>query len=227
MPNSKVLIIDDEVLFNEKLTDLLKANGFEVEQSYDSENGLIKAEGSHYQLIIIATLLPPLDGFFVLEKLRKQSDTPVVMLCHSHCDKKRLIGYQKGADDFLVKSLSLEEMLVRIQTLIRRTLGNPFTQSEIVESNGLMLQKRGQLVVYAGQKIILTPIQFRLLWTLVESSKKVLSKPYLYQTVLDRAFKPYDRTLDMHLSRIRKKLVGIGMSASCLKTVHGKGYRFF
>ena len=221
-----MLIIDDELVFNQKLTDLLRANDFDVDQSYESEKGLLKAVGTHYQLVIIATLLS-LDGVFVLEKLRKQSDVPVIMFCHGDCEKQRIEGYKKGADDFLLKSLSLEEILLRIQTLMRRTVGKPFARSESVESNGLILQKRGQLVIYEGQNIILTPLQFRLLWTLVENNKQVLSKSYLYQIVLDRTFKPYDRTLDMHLSRIRKKLLAIGMSAGCLKTVHGKGYRFF
>jgi two-component system response regulator PfeR len=226
VPNTKVLIIDDDVTFNNKLIDALQENGFDVELSRDSDEGLLKAVSLSYQLIIVATLLPKIDGFSVLEKLRKQSDTPVIMLCNKDCEQLRLEGYRKGADDYLFKSFSLTEIVVRIHTLLRRTLSTPFAQSEMVESNGLMLQKRGQRVVYNAQNIALTPIQFRLLWTLVDSSKQVLSKPYLYQVVLDRSFKPYDRTLDMHLSRIRKKLVDIGMSEGCLKTVHGKGYRF-
>ncbi|WP_193755577.1 response regulator transcription factor [Psychromonas sp. psych-6C06] len=226
MSNSKVLIIDDDAKFSEKLSAVLQDNGFDVEQSYSSEEGLIEAKMSHFQLIMVATILPALDGFFVLEKLRKQSDIPVIMLCNRDCEQLRLEGYRKGADDYLVKSFSFTEIMVRIQTLLRRTLGVPFSQSEKLECNGLMLQKREQLVCYDNKNIILTPIEFRLLWTLVDSRKQVLSKPYLYQIVLDRPFKPFDRTLDMHLSRIRKKLVEIGMNGDCLRTIHGKGYRF-
>ncbi|WP_315980749.1 response regulator transcription factor [Aliamphritea spongicola] len=119
-------------------------------------------------------------------------------------------------------------MKLRIDALLRRSRWQreaPAKSSQL-ELDGLLLKRQKQQASFAGEPVELTSIQFRLLWTLAENRHEVLSKPYLYQTVLERAFSRYDRSLDMHLSRVRRKLVDVGMPAERLSTVHGKGYVF-
>ena len=168
------------------------------------------------------------DGFSVLNNLRKTRDTPVVMLTACGAEEDRIKGFSKGADDYLPKPFNFTELGLRIDALLRRTKqlrDAPMGSNEI--TNGLLkLNKTTQLTVYDQQALSMTPIQFKLLWVLASHHNETLSKPYLYQLVLEREFSAYDRSLDMHLSRVRRKLISAGMAADRLQTVHGLGYLF-
>ena len=126
------------------------------------------------------------------------------------------------------KPFNFTEMMLRIEALLRRSKASlsPPQSSAVLQVDQLLLNRVQQRVNFNEQQVELTPIQFKLLWVLVENQQEVLSKAFLYQSVLDRPFSRYDRSLDMHLSRVRKKLVDAGMLADRLATVHGKGYRF-
>ncbi|WP_133468524.1 response regulator transcription factor [Paraglaciecola marina] len=228
MGRAHILIVEDDQVLNDQLADLLRSKGFLINQCHDGQQGLLSAVKHKFDLILLDVLLPSLNGFSVLNTLRKTNQTPVMMLTACGAEQERIEGYSKGADDYLPKPFNLMELMLRIDVLLRRTgisTALPFTKNTL-SANGLILDKITQQISYHEQSITLTPIQFRLLFTLVENQAEVLSKAYLYQTVLERSFSRYDRTLDMHLSRVRKKLIQAGMSAECLATVHGKGYVF-
>lgn len=228
MPVARILIIEDDAVFSNQIASLLHDKGFAIKQCYDGEQGLLAAVAGSFDLILLDVLLPSLNGFSVLNQLRQMKETPVMMLTACGAEQERIEGYKKGADDYLPKPCNFTELLLRIEALLRRSLnrrGKTGLQQDLTLGD-LTLHRSRQQTCYAGKDVILTPIQFRLLWVLAENAGEVLSKPYLYQVVLERAFSRYDRSLDMHLSRVRKKLMEEGMAAERLATIHGKGYRF-
>ena len=222
----RVLIIEDDVTLSDQVAELLQGQGFCITQCHDGEQGLLTALREKFDLILLDVLLPSMGGFTVLNQLRQIQQTPVMMLTACGAEAERIKGYSQGADDYLPKPFNFTELQLRIQALLRRTRGAEQHQLEVLEAGGLRLNRRNQQVEYHGKAISLTPIPFRLLWLLVENRGETLTKPYLYQAVLERRFNRYDRSLDMHLSRVRRKLEEAGMRAESLSTVHGKGYRF-
>jgi two-component system response regulator PfeR len=224
----KVLVVEDDQSLNQQLSELLTARGFSVAQAFDGEIGLTQALDEKFDLILLDVLLPKLDGFSLLKRLRSHRTTPVIMVTACGAEEERIQGFSKGADDYLPKPFNVEELMFRIDALLRRTMKN---QDNSHKSSKLVidlfsLDRSNLNVLYDDEAITFTTIEFNLLWTLLENQGEVLSKPYLYQAVLERDFSAYDRSLDMHLSRIRRKLTESGMFADRLKTVHGKGYCF-
>jgi len=223
----RILIIEDDFALNQQVSELLQSKGYATEQSFDGQSGLLEAISRRYDLVLLDVLLPKLDGFSVLGRLRKQSQTPVMMLTACGAEEERIQGYSKGADDYLPKPFNITELLLRVEAVLRRTRGESGSapQSELLVGS-LLLNRSDQSVKVEQQAVVMTPIEFRLLWTLIEHKGEVLTKPYLYQLVLEKEFSRYDRSLDMHMSRIRKKLEQAGLDNSLLMTVHGKGYCF-
>jgi len=223
---TKVLIIEDDQSLNKQLTEILQDKGFVITQCFDGESGLAQALATKFDLVLLDVLLPKLDGFSVLKRLRSSRSTPVMMLTACGAEEERIKGYSRGADDYLPKPFNIQELMLRIDALLRRTMANQNTafKSPQLSADLLSLNRSDLSVHYDGQSLTFTTIEFNLLWTLLENKGEVLTKPYLYQVVLEREFSRYDRSLDMHLSRVRRKLVDNGMFADRLKTVHGKGY---
>ena len=226
--NAHILIIEDDPHLNSQIAKKLTKKGYSTEQFYCGEKGLTAAVGSLFDLIVLDVLLPNRGGFSVLNILRKTRDTPVVMLSACGAEEDRIKGLSSGADDYLPKPFNLIELELRIDALLRRTKFRSNISTDTTEiNNGLLtLNRARQVVNYNGKIVIMTPLQFMLLWVLVSHQYEVLTKPYLYQIVLEREFSTYDRTLDMHLSRVRRKLNDAGMEKTRLKTVHGLGYTF-
>lgn len=222
----KILIIEDDQSLNKQLSEILESRGLSVQQCFDGEAGLEYALNRKFDLILLDVLLPKLDGFSVLKRLRNHRSTPVIMITACGAEEDRIQGFNKGADDYLPKPFNIEELMLRIDALLRRTMTNQHNNFKSTELNidKFALNRSNLSVAYDAQSLVFTTIEFNLLWTLLENQGEVLSKPYLYQVVLEREFSNYDRSLDMHLSRIRRKLIKGGMFADRLKTVHGKGY---
>lgn len=228
MASARILIIDDDQTLSDQLSHLLHNKGFSINQCHDGEKGLQTALSKSFDLILLDVLLPTLNGFSLLTRLRQSRQTPVMMLTACGAEAERIEGYSQGADDYLPKPFNFQELLVRIDALLRRTRGfnTCTTQSTRLIADQLQLDKTTRQATYGEHSLALTPLQFRLLWVLVENRHEILSKPYLYQTVMEKAYSRYDRGLDMHLSRVRRKLVEAGMAPERLTTVHGQGYRF-
>ena len=228
MDATKILIIEDDITLNKQIAALLKDRGFDVHQCHDGNQGLVTALRERFDLILLDVLLPNLNGFSLLSQLRKRKQTPVIMVTACGAEQERIKGYSNGADDYMPKPFSFVEMMLRIEALLRRSLNvksNEVTRNSIVVDE-IILDRRNLKANFAGKALDLTSTQFKLLWVLLENQNEVLSKPLLYQTVLERSFSRYDRSLDMHMSRVRKKLIEAGMSPTRLATQHGKGYLF-
>lgn len=224
----RILVIEDDRTLNGQITGLLETQGYQASACFEGEGGLMSALGQRYDLILLDVLLPRLDGFEVLKRLRKTHQTPVMMLTACGAEEERIRGYRGGADDYVPKPFSFTELVLRIEALLRRTRGatDHRADPDDLVMGELAMNRSAMSVAFRGCPLVLTQIQFRLLWILARHQGEVLSKPYLYQVVLEREFSRYDRSLDMHLSRVRRKLVDMGMAPDRLQTVHGKGYCF-
>lgn len=223
-----ILIVEDDSTLNHQLAGLLQSHRYLVSQQYDGESALLQAVERRFDLVLMDVKLPGINGFEVLARLRDFTQLPVIMLTACGAEEERVRGFRCGADDYVAKPFGFTELVLRIEALLRRTLHRQQFRSEPdrLQWHELCLERRDLRARYASREIALTPLQFRLLWTLLSHSGETMSKPFLYQTVLEREYSRYDRSLDMHLSRIRRKLVDVGMPGDCLRTVHGKGYRW-
>ena len=228
MSAARILIIEDDITLSDQVARLLKEKGFTTTQCLDGQKGLLAALQESFDLILLDILLPSLNGLAVLNQIRKVKHTPVMMITASGAEQERIEGYRKGADDYLPKPFNFTEMMLRIEALLRRSQRDaiPPKQASQLIIDELQLNRIKQDVCFSGQDVELTPIQFKLLWVLLENHHEVMTKAFLYQSVLNRPFSRYDRSLDMHISRVRKKLVEAGMPPERLSTLHGKGYRF-
>lgn len=223
---ARILIVEDDGAPTNVLAELLSRHGHHTVLCHDGPQGLLQAMRARFDLVLLDTLRPSLNDFSALQRLRQRSQVPVILISANNSEAERIQGLQHGADDYLPKPLNITELLLRINSLLRRAQAQPpRTQSQLIHGE-LRLNRRLQQAHYGTTPLTLTALQFRLLWTLAENRGEVLSKPFLYQRVLEKEFCRYDRGLDMHLSRIRRKLVGAGMAADALVTVYGKGYRF-
>ncbi len=225
MQQPNILIVEDDPILNEQLTSLLKAKGFTVEHCYDGEKGLRLATENHYDMVLLDILLPKRDGLSVLGILRNAKQTPVILVSAKGAEEERIRGLSKGADDFISKPFHPDELLLRIDAILRRC--SPKAQppsQQLIALDKLHVDMLSQKVDVDGERLELTPIQFKLLLTLLQNKGEVLSKAFLYQVVLNKNYGAHDRSLDMHLSRVRRKLSEANWNGERLRAVHGKGY---
>ncbi|MCG7534168.1 response regulator transcription factor [Pseudoalteromonas sp. OOF1S-7] len=223
----KILLIEDDSTLSTYLADLLRKAGYHIDQCFDGESGLEVAKTQQHHLILLDKMLPKLDGVTVLQKLRASSQQPVIMVSAKGAEEERILGLSHGADDYVAKPFNATELLLRIERLLRRSHGStaPIMQSEI-SVDGLRLTLHSQLITLHGKPLDFTPIQFKLLWELMSQQNTIVPKSDLYLSVLNKKLGAYDRSLDMHLSRVRRKLNEANWFGERLQTVHGQGYCF-
>lgn len=223
----KALLIEDDSILNNYLADLLTKTGYIVEQCFDGVSGLKLAQTQQHQLILLDKMLPQLDGVSLLKTLRETSQQPVIMISAKGAEEERILGLIHGADDYVAKPFNSQELLLRIEGLLRRSQPkiSPNKATEIT-IDGLTLNAAKQFIKVNGEEVEFTTIQFKLLWELISQQNQIISKADLYQAVLNKKLGVYDRSLDMHLSRVRRKLNEANWLGERLQTVHGKGYCF-
>ena len=220
-----ILVVEDDKILNQQLTDLLLSKGFKVEQCFDGESGLVRAASNQHHLILLDVMLPKRDGFSLLKVLRKSCQTPVIMVTAKGAEQEKIQGFSHGADDYVAKPFSTAELLLRIEAILRRSHNQVVEQPyQEISVDGLNINIKTQQVNFEQKALEFTPIQFKLLWELLLHRGEVLSKAYLYQKVLNKNIGAYDRSIDMHLSRVRKKLNEGNWQGDRLQTCHGKGY---
>ncbi|KPH63507.1 response regulator transcription factor [Pseudoalteromonas neustonica] len=227
MAKIKVLLIEDDNTLSNYLADLLEKSGYLVEQCFDGETGLKLAQSQQHQLILLDKMLPKLDGVSLLKILRESSQQPVIMVSAKGAEEERILGLTHGADDYVAKPFNTQELLLRIESILRRSSSyTPANNHFEISIDGLTLNTAKQSIFVNENEIEFTPIQFKLLWELVSQQNKIVSKADLYQAVLNKKLGAYDRSIDMHLSRVRRKLNEANWLGERLQTVHGKGYCF-
>ncbi len=230
-----LLLIDDDMDLCQMLTEYLARYGFHVHAVHRGDQGLEAARSRAWPMILLDVMLPGMDGFEVLQRIRTFSSGSVLLLTARGEDVDRIVGLEMGADDYLAKPFNPRELLARIRAISRRSAPTgpvSATASEptplIVED--LILDPAARTVHQNGNPIDLTAVEFSLLEVLMRSPGKVVEREVLAETVLGRKFHPFDRSLDMHVSRLRRKLAGARSDSDAsaddrLKTIRGAGYQ--
>ncbi|MBE7216204.1 response regulator [Shewanella benthica] len=220
-----LLLIDDDMGLSELLAQLLELEGFELTLAHDGQSGLELALDKDYDLILLDVMLPKLNGFEVLKSLRANKQTPVLMLTARGDEIDRVVGLEIGADDYLPKPFNDRELVARIKAIIRRSHILPNDkQPSVYEYGDITLDPSRQEVYCQEQLLILTGTEFGLLFEMLQNAGDLISKESLSEKVLNKKLMPFDRSLDMHLSNLRKKLPERMDGRPRVKTIRGKGY---
>ncbi len=223
----KILLTDDDVELTELLAEYLATQGLDVDIANDGQEGLDMVKKGQYDLMVLDIMMPKIDGLEVLKQLQKEKYIiPVIMLTAKGDDIDRIIGLEIGADDYLTKPCNPRELLARINAILRRNKNNKqnYKQDDIDTVNSIInIDVKTRSVKIKGEEVILTGTEFDLLNYLIINSGKTVSKEVLSLEVLDRELDPFDRSLDVHISRVRKKLELF--LDKPIKTVRGKGYQ--
>ncbi|SHM07547.1 response regulator transcription factor [Phytopseudomonas punonensis] len=220
---TRILAVEDDPALASHLQAHLQGCGFDVTVSHDGSNGLRLAQEQHFDLILMDILLPGSNGLDVLQRLRQQRHVPVILMSALGAEQDRIAGFSRGADDYLPKPFSLGELSVRIEAILRRVAYERRGQPPL-QADALAFDEDRCDVCLGGQWAMLTSTEYRLLETFSRHAEEVLSKAFLYQHVLHRGYSQHDRSLDMHVSNVRRKLKGLGYNGKRLESVWGKGY---
>jgi len=222
----RILVIDDDVELCSLVSEYLRPEGFQVESAHDGNSGLTRALSGEHTLIVLDVMLPRLNGFDVLRKLRDSSRIPVLLLTARGEDVDRIVGLEIGADDYLPKPFNPRELVARIRAILRRTRGKGETPvPEVIRVGDVELDPATRSVQHRGKAVELTSVEFGLLQVLLREAGRVVTREALVDEVLGRKFSPFDRSIDMHVSKVRKKLGDSG-SEDYIKTIRGAGYIF-
>ena len=217
-----VLMVDDDEGLCELVQEFLGGEGYGVTAVHDGASGLGAALEGDFVLVILDVMLPVLDGFGVLRQLRRQSNVPVIMLTARASEQDRVSGLGEGADDYLVKPFAAAELLARIRAVLRRTLQRSDLVPSVVQVGDLRVDVFNRAVSFRGVPVELTPTEFTILEVLMRAVGRIVSRDELAGVLYQRQTTPYERSLDVHVSHLRRKLEGVGWTA--IRTVRGQGY---
>lgn len=230
MPN--ILVIDDDVELYSLLAEYFAQTGFESRHAVDAESGLkqILADPSQWDAVVLDIMLPGIDGLEVLRRLRERASTrdlPVLMLTARGEEGERVTGLEAGADDYLGKPFSMRELTARLRALLRRSRqGEAVPLADILRIDNLVVDRAALQIVGEGKPINLSPLELRLLEVLAETPGRIVNREELYRRVFDHAAFDYDRSLDMAISRLRKKLGPRSDGGERIRAAWGEGYIF-
>jgi DNA-binding response OmpR family regulator len=228
-PSHRLLLIDDDLELCELVTEYLGSQAFEVEVVQEGEEGVERALSGEHRLIVLDVMLPGIDGFEVLQRIRARSMMPILMLTARGGDVDRIIGLELGADDYLPKPFNPRELAARIRAILRRAALREQAVSERTPGERLVVDDvemdlGTRQVKRSGQPVQLTGAEFDLLEVLLRSVGNVVDRRELFRMVLDRDPLPMDRSIDMHVSHLRKKLGREHDGAERIKAIRGVGY---
>jgi len=227
MSAKQLLLIDDDLELTELLKEYLSPQGYEIDVAHDGELGLsLATSNKHYDLILLDVMLPKLDGFEVLRKLRASHLTPVLMLTAKGDDYDKILGLEMGADDYLAKPFNHRELSARIKALVRRMALLPTgTVQQNLRVGNVELSPSAQQVLCDGNQVELTGTEYSILHLLMINQGNLVSKQDISEKVLGKKLAAFDRSIDMHVSNLRKKLAVFTIEEK-IKTHRGAGYLF-
>lgn len=221
----KILIIDDDEELCELVSEYLGVEGFSVDSVNDGEAGLKAALEGEHDIAILDVMMPKMNGFDVLRALRQTSQLPVIMLTARGDDMERIVGLEIGADDYLAKPFNPRELAARLRAILRRSASeHDSTDDGNLSVDGIELSSTARTVLLDGSDVVLTSVEFALLREMLKDAGQVVKKEDLSESVLERKLSPYDRSLDMHMSNLRKKLGPRGDGSERIKTIRSVGY---
>ena len=219
-----ILIADDDTELCELLREYLGQEGFEVRLAHDGEQALLESRRPGLDAMVLDIMMPRMSGIDVLRNLRKESELPVIMLTARGDDLDRIIGLELGADDYLAKPANPRELLARIRAILRRS--NVHSTIAVLEIDDLVLDQARRELRCNGQLTELTSTEFSILQLLLQRSGEVVEKKDLYLAALGREPVAYDRSIDMHVSNLRRKLGPKESGDERIETIRGIGYQY-
>jgi len=218
-----ILLIEDDTDLCALMRDYFAEKGFCIESAHDGRQGLARALAGAFDLIILDAMLPALDGFEVLRQIRKRSEAPVIMLTARTAEADRVAGLNAGADDYLPKPFGPEELLARIRAVLRR-VGKTDAATRMIEAGGVRMNPQSRQAWQLDEALELTALEFDILEILVRGAGRTVTRDELTGAVHQRPSTPYERSLDVHISHLRKKLER--QNQVLIRTVRGVGYQF-
>ncbi len=231
----KILIVEDDADLATALDEILRSEGYDTDVEQDGARAIERILDEAPAAVILDLGLPGADGFEVCRSVRPEYMGAIVMLTGAQSDNDHIEGLEAGADDYVTKPLSAPLLLARLKALLRRleqiseVTDVPLTGRDPnkFQKGPLFIDRRAREARIDDEAVKLTTFEFDLLWVLAKRVGNTVSRDDLYQELLDREYDGLDRTIDVHISRLRKKLVEFGGDAEWVKTIHGKGYQFF
>lgn len=225
--NKRVLIVDDDTKTVELVTLYLKRDGYRVLTAYDGIEALRLARESRPDLIVLDLMLPGLDGLQVCRTLRAESDVLIIMLTARTTEDDRLTGLALGADDYVTKPFSPRELAARVRAVLRRIPGEMLMRGpEEIQHGELIVNFPKHEAYLADRPLNLTTIEFKLLGILVREPQRVFSRAQLIEKAVGCDFEGFDRTIDVHIHNLRRKLEPDPVHPRYVKTIYGAGYKF-
>jgi two-component system alkaline phosphatase synthesis response regulator PhoP len=223
--SAKILVVDDEREIVKVVRAYLEQSGFRVATAHDGQEALTVFRHEQPDLVILDLNLPTIDGLDVCRAIRKESNTPVIMLTARVEETDRLIGLELGADDYVVKPFSPREIVARVRAVLRRAQAAPQPPQRIVAGD-VMLDLTRHAASVAGQPVDLTPTEFNLLATLAAQPGRAFSRMDLLDAAQGESYEGYDRTIDVHIRNLRQKIERDPKQPEYILTVYGIGYKF-
>ncbi|MEP7336961.1 MAG: response regulator transcription factor [Acidobacteriota bacterium] len=225
----RVLMIDDDTKLCRLVKDYLEPMGYDVASVYTGPQGVEQVRAGNYQVVILDVMLPGMDGFEVLRQIRRFSTVPVLMLTALGDEADRIVGLEVGADDYLPKTFSTRELLARLRAVTRRSFltasqTQAAAEAEEIVVGGLRITAASRKVALGEQTLTLTPLEFDLLYRLARAADRILSRDQLLDEISGRNYEVFDRSIDVHISSLRRKLGDDPKNPKYIKTVRASGY---
>ena len=224
MPH-KILIVDDDTELCAMVADYLELEGFSSEAIHDGESGASTACSGSFDAIVLDVMLPRMNGFDALRQIRSQCDTPVLMLTARGEDIDRIVGLELGADDYLPKPFNPRELIARLKAILRRAPSNGEPDLSELTFGPLTLLAAARKVTLKEETLELTSSEFNILECLLQAPGTVVTKETLSEQALGKTLARYDRSIDMHISHLRRKLASVSADAPQIQTIRGIGYQ--
>jgi DNA-binding response OmpR family regulator len=230
LQRTRILVIDDDKKLCRLIADYLTPMGYEVSLAHTGPGGVEKVTSGPWSAVILDVMLPGMDGFEVLKQIRKSSDVPVLMLTARGDEADRIVGLEIGADDYLPKTFSTRELLARLRAVTRRSTrttsaGDDGREADIIVGK-LRVDPNTRTAMFDEQALTLTPVEYDLLASLARARGRVKSREQLLEEIRDRNYEVFDRSIDVHISALRKKLGDDAKEPKFIKTVRAAGYMF-
>jgi len=220
-----VLVIDDDQGLRDLLAEYLSARGLQVETSPDGPTGISRLRAGGFDLVVLDVMMPGIDGFETTRQIRAFSTTPIIMLTARGDEMDRIVGLELGADDYLAKPFNPRELLARIQAVLRRAQGDR-TDSPCLSAGPVRIDVDRRLAQMDEKTLDLTTTEFEILRILVANAGRVIPRERLMELARGEAWAAFDRSVDVHISHLRKKLGEDSKRPEFIKTVRGVGYTF-
>ncbi|HLB27964.1 MAG TPA: response regulator transcription factor [Dehalococcoidales bacterium] len=224
MTNKRILVVDDDVKAVELVKLYLSRDGYRVMTANDGLEALRLAQESHPDLIVLDLMLPGMDGLEICRTIRRESDVPIIMLTARTTDEDKLTGLGMGADDYVTKPFSPRELAARVRAVLRRLPGE--RGPDEIKYGEITINFKKHEVSLGGIPLNLTPVEFKLLGVLVKEPGRVFSREQLIEDALGFDFEGFNRTIDVHILNLRRKLEPEPGRPKYIKTVYGAGYKF-